>query len=72
MMDVMDKNTEVVLHGFLQLPNLQKLRMINVLNEYFDSNDKESVRAEHERRFAALVAAKQITECKCCGRRWDY
>ena len=68
----MDKDTEVILHGFLKLPNLQKLQMINAVNDYFDSNDRESVRAEHERRFAALVTAKDISECKCCGRKWDY
>ena len=68
----MNIDTEVVLQAFLKLPNLQKLKMINVLNEYFDSNDKETVRSEHDRRFAGLVAAKQISECKCCGRKWDY
>ena len=68
----MDKDAEVFLHGFLKLPNLQKLKVINAINEYFDSDEREGVRAEHERRFADLVAAKGISECKCCGRKWDY
>ena len=68
----MDVDTEIVLHAFLKLPNLQKLKMINVINGYFDSNDREGVRTEHERRFADLLSARYISECKCCGRKWDY
>lgn len=68
----MNKDAEAILHGFLKLSNLQKLQIINEINEYFDSIDREGVRAEHERRFAHLVATKELVECKCCGREWDY
>lgn len=64
----MNNDAIVVLHGFFQLPNLEKLKVVEAINEYFDSTDREPVRAEHDRRFEELNAADPGFECKCCGR----
>ncbi len=34
----MEENITVVFHGFLNLPNLEKLKLVEAINEHFDSN----------------------------------
>ena len=60
----MTDDAAVVFHGFLSLPNLEKLEIIEAINEYFDSNDREPIRAANDERFASI----ELGECKCCGR----
>lgn len=61
-----NKDITVLMHAFFQLPNLEKLKLVESINEYFDSNEREKIRAEHERLYAEIDPANDI--CKCCGR----
>jgi len=62
----MTDDAAVVFHGFLNLPNLEKLSLVEAINEYFDSMERDPIRAENEKRFAQMdLTAKK---CKCCGR----
>ena len=65
----MDRDAEVVPHGFLALPNREKMKVVEAMNEYFDSIDKERIRAEHDGRFESLGVIEKGIECKCCGRK---
>lgn len=64
----MTDDAAIVLHGFMNLPNLEKLTVIEAINDYFDSMDREPIRAENEQRFAAADPAVTGAICKCCGR----
>jgi hypothetical protein len=64
----MNENLTVVFHGFLNLPNLEKLQMVEAINEYFDSNEKERIRAESDAEFDKIDLASPGFVCKCCGR----
>jgi len=62
----MTDDAAVVFDGFLNLPNLEKLSLVEAINEYFDSMERDPIRAENEKRFAEMdLTAKK---CKCCGR----
>ena len=62
----MTDDAAVVFHGFLNLPNLEKLSLVEAINEYFDSMERDPIRAENEKRFAQMVLTAK--KCKCCGR----
>jgi hypothetical protein len=64
----MEENITVVFHGFLNLPNLEKLKLVEMINEYFDSNDREPIRKAHEEKFAEIDFDAPEKICKCCGR----
>ncbi len=64
----MEENITVVFHGFLNLPNLEKLKMVEMINEYFDSMEREPIRAANEAKFAAVDFSAAGKICKCCGR----
>lgn len=64
----MEENITVVFHGFLNLPNLEKLKMVEMINEYFDSMEREPIRAANEEKFAAIDFTLPGKLCKCCGR----
>lgn len=59
-------NAAVVFHGFLNLPNLEKLSIVEAINEYFDSNEREPIRAENEFEFRRSSALPNWN-CVCCG-----
>lgn len=61
----MDENITLVFHGFLNLTNLEKLKMVEKINDYFDSNNREPIRAENEAKFSEL---RMNSPCKCCGK----
>jgi hypothetical protein len=63
----MNAKTTVVFHGFLQLPNLDKLEVVNAINEYFDSTEREPLRAGADAEFEKVKAEGEI-QCPCCGR----
>jgi hypothetical protein len=62
----MDENVTIVFHGFLNLLGKEKLKLVEMINDYFDSNEREPIRAENERKFAEIDLTDQ--PCKCCGR----
>lgn len=64
----MNENTILVFNGFLNLPNLDKLALVNAINDYFDSNEREPIRAEADVRFGKIDLRSPGFRCKCCGR----
>ena len=58
----------IVFHGFLGLTNLEKLELVNAINEYFDATDKEPIRAARDAEFEKVNIAKTDKTCKCCGK----
>lgn len=64
----MDANTTIVYRGFFNLPALEKLELVNSINDYFDSNDREPIRAANAAAFEEVLAGKTDTVCPCCGR----
>jgi len=64
----MNENVTVVFRGFLNLAHLEKLKLVEAINEYFDSTDREPIRAENEAAFAELHVGEADRRCKCCGR----
>jgi hypothetical protein len=60
----MTDDAAVVFHGFLNLPNLEKLQIVEAINEYFDSNVREPIRAANDEQFAGI----DLKTCVCCGR----
>ncbi len=65
---VMEENITLVFHGFLNLTAKEKLKLIEEINNYFDSNDREPIRAENEAEFTKLDLDSEGKSCKCCGR----
>jgi hypothetical protein len=64
----MSDDTSVVFNGFLNLPNLEKLKLVEAINNYFDSNDREPIRASADERFARIDRDSKDFRCRCCGR----
>lgn len=64
----MNENITIVFNGFLNLPNLDKLALVNAINEYFDSNDREPLRSAADERFVLIDLSSDNFRCKCCGR----
>ena len=62
----MEENITVVFHGFLNLTNLEKLKLTEEINKYFDSNNREPIRDEWDAKFAEIDLKKAA--CKCCGK----
>lgn len=65
----MNKDAIMIVRGFLQLPNLEKKKVVDALNQYFDElKERESFRADIEEEFLGLGVTEKNIECKCCGR----
>ena len=64
----MDENVTVVFHGFLNLTTKEKIQLINEINNYFDSNDREPIRRDNETKFENIDFGARAKGCKCCGR----
>lgn len=64
----MDENVAVVFHGFLNLTNLEKLKLTEKINEYLDSMNREPLREKAEIEFNQLKLGENGKLCKCCGR----
>ena len=62
----MEENISVVFHGFLNLTNLEKLKLTEEINDYFDSMNREPIRADNEAKFQSVDWRGK--KCKCCGR----
>jgi len=65
---IMNQDATIVFNGFLQLPNLEKLAVVEAINDYFDSNDREPIRAAADERFSQIDTSSADFHCKCCGR----
>jgi hypothetical protein len=63
----MNENVTIVFHGFLNLTNLEKLKLVESINEYFDSMEREPIREANEKEFAALKVGSGGKTCLCCG-----
>lgn len=64
----MEENITLVFHGFLNLSAKEKLKLIEEINNYFDSMDRDPIRAENERKFTADGWDSGEKICKCCGK----
>lgn len=64
----MEENITVVFHGFLNLNGKEKLRLVEEINNYFDSNEREPLREENEKNFRTIDFDSPKNICKCCGR----
>jgi hypothetical protein len=64
----MEENVTLVFHGFLNLTAKEKLRLTEEINNYFDSNEREQIRAAAEEKFAAIKLSSPEKRCKCCGK----
>ncbi len=51
----MEENGTLVFHGFLNLSAKEKLRLTEEINRYFDSNDRDPIRAENETHLKILI-----------------
>ena len=64
----MEENVTLVFHGFLNLTGKEKLKLVEEINVYFDSNDREPIRAENEAEFGKIDFSSPGSVCKCCGK----
>lgn len=64
----MDENVAIVFHGFLNLTNLEKLKLTEKINEYLDSMNREPLREKAEAEFEQIGLGVNGKICKCCGR----
>lgn len=62
----MDENIVNVFHGFLNLSAKEKLKLVEAINEYFDSNEREPIRAAWEEKFREIDF--DMNNCNCCGK----
>jgi dTDP-4-dehydrorhamnose 3,5-epimerase-like enzyme len=64
----MEENITIVFHGFLNLSAKEKLKLVEAINEYFDSNDRDPIRENNETKFSEIDWNSSERKCKCCGR----
>lgn len=64
----MEENVTIVFHGFLNLNGREKLKLVESINEYFDSTRRETIREANESKFAGINFDSKDKRCKCCGR----
>ena len=63
----MKEKATIVYRGFMQLAALEKLELVNAINEYFDSNAREPIRAAADTEFEKVRSEAKPFECPCCG-----
>lgn len=64
----MNENITVVFHGFLNLTGKEKLKLVEEMNNYFDSMNREPIREANELEFQKIKFDSADKTCKCCGR----
>ena len=64
----MEENITLVFRGFLNLTAKEKLKLVDEINRYFDSNDREPIRAQAEADFRSRSEEAAAKSCLCCGR----
>ncbi len=67
----MKEKTTFVFNGFLQLSNLDKLDLVNSINEYFDSTERDPIRMAAEERFEKVLESEGSAKCPCCSGQGD-
>jgi hypothetical protein len=63
-----EENITLVFHGFLNLTAKEKLRLVEAINDYFDSNEREPIREENRENFEKIDLSSGENTCKCCGK----
>lgn len=64
----MEENVTLVFHGFLNLNGREKLKLVEEINNYFDSNNREPIREANEIKFKDIDSSKSGESCVCCGK----
>jgi hypothetical protein len=64
----MNENITTVLHGFFNLTMKEKMQLVEAMNEYFDSTNREPIREANEIEFRKIEFGSTDKICKCCGR----
>jgi len=64
----MSDNVTVVFRGFLNLAAREKMELVEAINGYFDSMDREPIQAANEEAFGKVEIRPKGSACKCCGR----
>lgn len=65
----MPDSVAIVFNGFLALSMKEKVKLVDVLNEFFDHPDRrEQMRKSNEAAVANIVAAGIGSGCVCCRR----
>ncbi|MEP6947064.1 MAG: hypothetical protein ABJA02_14180 [Acidobacteriota bacterium] len=63
----LNDDAALVFRGFLNLANLDKLKLVEAINDYFDSNDRGPIRDENNQQFELIELSSTGRVCKCCG-----
>ncbi|HQU82848.1 MAG TPA: hypothetical protein PKY59_06975 [Pyrinomonadaceae bacterium] len=63
-----EDNITIVFQGFLNLTNLEKLKLTEKINEYLDTLNREPLRAAAEAEFKKLNVGENDKKCVCCQR----
>jgi hypothetical protein len=62
-------NIAIVFNGFLALSMKEKVRLVDVLNDFFDHPDKrEELRRINEQRVGEISFVSDERTCGCCRR----
>ena len=64
----MEENITLVFHGFLNLSAKEKLNLVEEINNYFDSMNREPIREDNETKFKEINFNPPEKTCKCCAR----
>lgn len=69
MADHLPDNVAIVFNGFLGLSMKEKVRLVDIMNEFFDYPDRrEQMRKDNEELAAALISGDPPLPCKCCRK----
>lgn len=63
----MNKKTELVFVGFLELTHSEKSDLIEAIKEYYEKSEKERGLTESQTR-KAILGPLDRQVCPCCGR----
>lgn len=63
-----EENVTMVFQGFLNLTNLEKLKLTEKINEFFDTLDREPLRAKADKDFKKINIGANGKKCICCKR----
>ena len=64
----MNENITTVLHGFFNLSMKEKMLLVEAMNEYFDSTNREPLRDKNQNDFRQIEFDSEKKKCKCCER----
>ena len=62
-----DNNITVLFNGFLQLPNLEKLKLVNAIMNILIRMSR-IIRKENDEKFSEITFSNEGTKCVACGR----